>query len=638
MAAEAGRTCALRSAVLVALVSVVTTIIYLTPVPDVEFASCERTCKDMDLPMICRIKLTFEVYQTLSRSCGDCPRNSSDCDRRFCIAADGVRRGMLAVNRQLPGPTIQVCQNDILLVDVVNRIPGQELAVHWRGQPQRETPVMDGVPMVTQCPIPSYTTFQYRFRASQPGTHLWHAHTSSQMVDGLFGALVVRRPPTTDPLRHLYDVDDERHLVVISDWGRGPAVQSLTGAPDDPPAPAVLLVNGRAAGQGAEDSGTTTPHASFSVRQGLRYRLRLAYTGGTTACPVAVTLDGHQLLVVALDGSPVAPRAFAEVTLSPGERLDAVLHANQPNASYWLRASTNERCASPALRGKAVVTYEGADPAPPADIQSNSVDQSEEEGLKFQNSVDASCRSSSGGKLCLDEIKSTVEMPEELSAPQVDTRLYLSFGFKHVVSVSPSLAVAAGLPVPHVNNISFTYPPQPLVSQPRDAAASGLLCDEASAPASCHEPSAACECAHVIAVPLGHSVEIVLLHLGDETKQGHVFHLHGHSFRVVGAAQLAAATSLEAAKEMDAAGQLLRRNLDGSPVLKDTITVPEKGVVALRFKADNPGYWLLHEERVSYWMNGLSVVLHVGQDWDLPSLPSDFPTCGSWVLPDMSLI
>jgi len=61
-------------------------------------------------------------------------------------------------------------------VDVINRLPGKAAAVHWRGQTQMEMPYMDGTPLVTQCPIPSYTTFQYKFRASMPGTHLWHAH------------------------------------------------------------------------------------------------------------------------------------------------------------------------------------------------------------------------------------------------------------------------------------------------------------------------------------------------------------------------------------------------------------------------------------------------------------------------------
>ena len=41
-------------------------LVYLI-VPDVEFASCERPCNELDWPMICRIKLTLEVYQTFSR-------------------------------------------------------------------------------------------------------------------------------------------------------------------------------------------------------------------------------------------------------------------------------------------------------------------------------------------------------------------------------------------------------------------------------------------------------------------------------------------------------------------------------------------------------------------------------------------
>lgn len=60
-----------------------------------------------------------------------------------------------------------------MVIDVVNRIPGHSVSVHWRGQWQKETPVMDGAPMVTQCPILPHTTFQYKFRAAQAGTHWW---------------------------------------------------------------------------------------------------------------------------------------------------------------------------------------------------------------------------------------------------------------------------------------------------------------------------------------------------------------------------------------------------------------------------------------------------------------------------------
>lgn len=60
----------------------------------------------------------------------------------------------------------QVCENDIVVVDVVNRAMGQSVGVHWGGQSQREFPYLDGVPQVTQCPVNPHTTFQYKFRKS----------------------------------------------------------------------------------------------------------------------------------------------------------------------------------------------------------------------------------------------------------------------------------------------------------------------------------------------------------------------------------------------------------------------------------------------------------------------------------------
>lgn len=63
-----------------------------------------------------------------------------------------------------------------MVVNVENRIPNQNVAIHWRGQSQVASPLMDGVPMITQCPIPSFTTFQYKFRASNVGTHTWHLY------------------------------------------------------------------------------------------------------------------------------------------------------------------------------------------------------------------------------------------------------------------------------------------------------------------------------------------------------------------------------------------------------------------------------------------------------------------------------
>lgn len=112
----------------------------------------------------------------------------------------------------------QVCQNDIMVIDVVNRIPGQSFGIHWRGQSQKETPFMDGVPMITQCPIPSFTTFQYKFRATNPGTHMWQVNTGEEALETQFGGFVVRQPDSRDPSKHLYDTDDPSHIITVHSW------------------------------------------------------------------------------------------------------------------------------------------------------------------------------------------------------------------------------------------------------------------------------------------------------------------------------------------------------------------------------------------------------------------------------------
>ena len=75
---------------------------------------CDRECTAAAKECI----YTFEVelYQTLSRACRDCPRNITDCDRKHCISGDGVERGLIVVNRRMPGEPVIVCQGDTVVV------------------------------------------------------------------------------------------------------------------------------------------------------------------------------------------------------------------------------------------------------------------------------------------------------------------------------------------------------------------------------------------------------------------------------------------------------------------------------------------------------------------------------------------
>lgn len=185
----------------------------------------------------------------------------------------------------------------------------------------------------------------------------------------------------------------------------------------------------------------------------------------------------------------------------------------------------------------------------------------------------------------------------------------------------------------NMNNITFTYPSSPLLTQTNDINPD-MICDTANKPKRCLNKDK-CECVYIEHIPLDSTVELILIDQGGDP-EGNIFHLHGYKFYVVGHGTLDSNKSLEEIKELDENGSLLKRNL-GGPVLKDTVRVPKDGVVALRFKANNPGFWILRDENSNGWSRGMDVVFKVGGQCDMVQAPSSFPQCGSWVGPDFFL-
>lgn len=98
----------------------------------------------------------------------------------------------------------------------------------------------------------------------------------------------------------------------------------------------------------------------------------------------------------------------------------------------------------------------------------------------------------------------------------------------------------------------------------------------------------------------------------------HPFHLHGMSFHVVSIASNRNATTAFKAP--------LR------PPPKDTVTVPSDGFVVVRFRANNPGYWLLHCHFEWHMAIGMAALLQVGEPAaDVrPPVPLDVPRCGNY--------
>ena len=81
----------------------------------------------------------------------------ADCQ---CVPGDGTQRMALTVNRMIPGPSIQVCEGDYVVVDVENLLKSDSITIHWHGIYQQDSPHYDGVPHLTQCPIMIGNTFR----------------------------------------------------------------------------------------------------------------------------------------------------------------------------------------------------------------------------------------------------------------------------------------------------------------------------------------------------------------------------------------------------------------------------------------------------------------------------------------------
>lgn len=89
--------------------------------------ACRRTCRDGAAPLDCYYTFKLESYYAMSKACYDCPFNITDCFRPHCIPADGIKRSLLVVNRQMPGPAIEVCNRGVGLRDKFDEAFNQRL-------------------------------------------------------------------------------------------------------------------------------------------------------------------------------------------------------------------------------------------------------------------------------------------------------------------------------------------------------------------------------------------------------------------------------------------------------------------------------------------------------------------------------
>lgn len=223
---------------------------------------------------------------------------------------------------QLPGPELRIRQGETLRIELENGLP-EPTTIHWHGL--RVPQAMDGVPHLTQAPVPPGGRFTYAFRCEDAGTFWYHPHANSpeQLGRGLSGALIVEEPEGAAPRV------DREVTWLLSDFRVGPDAairEDFRNVRDIAHAGRLgnaVTINGR------------VPAGGWSVRAGERIRLRLI--NAANARIFALGFEGHAPLVIALDGHPVAPHApeGGRVLLGPGMRADLILDmAGEPGARF----------------------------------------------------------------------------------------------------------------------------------------------------------------------------------------------------------------------------------------------------------------------------------------------------------------
>ncbi|WP_367606666.1 multicopper oxidase domain-containing protein [Legionella sp. W05-934-2] len=280
----------------------------------------------------------------------------------------GKPRRAIAVNGQIPAPTLHFKEGDDVTINVYNHLD-EGTSIHWHGLlvPWQ----MDGVDGVSQKPIPPGGVFHYRFKLYQRGTYWYHAHAKVQEQEGLYGTFIIDPPK---PPSYQYTKD---YVVVLSDWSNTPAEQVLANLKKDgdyygprfPLQPSLMkfLHDYRKASPEerkkliadykmmqqmrmsiydlsdvAYDAYLLNGHPkshpwTAPVKVGDRVRLRFIGAGASTI--YRVKIPDAKVEMVHIQGNDVTPYPIEDFWIAPGETYD-ILVTIQKNKPYIIYAES----------------------------------------------------------------------------------------------------------------------------------------------------------------------------------------------------------------------------------------------------------------------------------------------------------
>mmetsp|Transcript_771 Transcript_771/g.3052 ORF Transcript_771/g.3052 Transcript_771/m.3052 type:complete len:669 (+) Transcript_771:59-2065(+) len=544
------------------------------------------------------------------------------------LELNGAQKVGLSFNAKgFQGPTMRVPLDSIVRVDVTNSLPDQGFTLHFHGLHQPGTPYFDGAHGITQQAIPPLGgKMSYQFRASPAGTHWYHSHVGTQLADGAKGMLIVEEKD--DPLREYYD--DERaimfydwlphlmaseYMVLANVFGNSMvAVNGNVINGDDccPVGPASGLVNGKPMRHTPDM--TASQGYVLDVPVGHTVRLRLCHGGWLEEA--VLKIPEHEFLVVAKDGTLTKPVQTKELAIRAAERYDVLLpsvstaRVGDTYPLYFLLTSHEAKLNATLRYVAATEPTRVTEPLEP--WSPNAV----------ADRVDACVTGDGFAAMPADaHLRSWTARgapPPPPGPAAVRIPLVLTLGVYEVGEWHP--VEERGLVRSHaplakrvqantfwmINNNSYVDPAVPLyISKGRKGVSTAdsfrtLYYD----------------------VPGGGAVVDLVVFAGGKpnVKDKHPMHLHGYKFWVLATGRYDFPNIADKAPDRLLALVDDLAEVHDDPLYVDTFPVSTGYFYVLRFVADNPGWWHFHCHLLSHMVQGLQVVLNVGED-DQPEPP-----------------
>ncbi|XP_024521309.1 laccase-4 [Selaginella moellendorffii] len=518
-------------------------------------------------------------------------------------------KSLIAVNNLFPGPVVYADEEDTVVVNVTNNCQ-YNITIHWHGIRQIRSGWADGPVYITQCPLQTGDTYQYKFKIQrQSGTLWWHAH-DTWLRGTVHGAIVVF-PKTGVPYPFHYP--REEHIILIGEWWNANVedVESqslLTGGA--PQLSDAYTINGH---PGPLYNCSSQDVYVLKVFPNEHYLLRIVNVALNQE--LFFTVANHNLTVVEIDGDFTKPYTTSTIFLTPGQSTTALFITNQPTAKYYMGASPYSSAAGvpfPTTPTLAIVEYQGSSNSTPPVMPT--FPATNDTGLVANFSA---------------SLRSLADTTHPEPVPQtVDRSLLFTIGLgtKPCGENRVCQGIAGTKLTASMNNISFVLPDIALLQAyynnisgvfTRDFPDTPpIVFNYTGTPPNNTTPQRG---TRLLVIPYNANVQMVFQDTSILGVENHPIHVHGYSFYIVG----------QGTGNFNSS-QTSTFNLFDPP-RRNTVGVPVGGWAAIRFKADNPGVWYIHCHLEVHTMWGLTmafIVLNGARaNETLPPPPPDLPRC-----------